>query len=228
MLQFLYFVEGRSACAPEDMPGLGLGHVFGPGEPVARTALMANSPSGKPGLLVGMASEGLEYRAGRQTWLPAPGQPWMLGWETAAPPGPGDLRRERVLGVYRPPLGDGRAWTIPTALDAGGDCPLPKVRRVDPESGAIVKRPEPRFDDLRLCADLVAEAIRHGHELTPDEEARVCVAALAVNYRLGLHEASALALLTDEAVQYIAWALVDRVHWPDAAAAAQAAPGLEA
>ncbi|HRU04328.1 MAG TPA: hypothetical protein P5137_00975 [Candidatus Brocadiia bacterium] len=213
----LYYLPGRGAASTADLAAL-LPHVFEPGAPATQRGVSPGPDNGR-GLLVARGEHPCEYKPAEQTWVKMRGGQAWFGWPAARPPGPEDLARPELLGLYEPCLGDGRRWRAPTAMLADGSCPLPCARRIDPETGSILKRPEPRFDGLRLLADLVADHIRHGQALTPEQEVDVCAAALAVNYRVSADEVCALGLLTDQAVQLLCWLLVDRQNWADAAAA---------
>ena len=119
-----------------------------------------------------------------------------------------------MLGVYQAPLGDGNRWRLPTALLADGSSPLPKVRRLKPD-GSIERVVLEHYQALYLDADRIRAVITQKEDLDEREAWDIAVRALATNYYLGEEEISALGLLTDDAMQIIAWALVDRPGWPD-------------
>ncbi len=214
MAGFMYFMPGRQSASLEDMRAAGLGYVFD-GQ-FTRTQILGNGPDGGAGLLCAHgANHDLAFRPERQEWFQPHGKACWIGMESASKPTPADLARERMIGPYSVPCGDGARWTVPTAVKADGSCPLPSTRRIEPKTGEIVKRPEPLFDTLRLAADMVSESIRNHRELSTSDEVQHCATALTINYRVSKDELCALGILTDEAVVMILFAMCDRLHWPD-------------
>ena len=212
----LYYLPGASSAPRETLRELGLDDLLP--DPVT-TQVVTGGPDGKRGAIVAATDDPrhVAYDADNQTWAKLPDKDVWLGLSTKKPPTPDDLARAEQHYQYEPTLGDGRAWRVPTAILADGvESPLPKVPKIDDETGSIVRRVHPRFDDLRLKADRVREAFKHGHKIPFADEVQICVAALNINYRIGLDEALALNILTDEARALIFWVLVDRAGWPDA------------
>jgi len=225
MSRFYYYLPSPTPIAQAQIEQYGLAYALDAGH--MTQGAVGVGPDEKPGRVCAQGDDPrVGYHADRQTWRrmsPDPACAW-IGWPTDDPPGPEDLIRDDPAPGLTLPLGDGRAWLVPAVVDRDGDCLLPKCRDVDPETGAIVKRPLARFDELRKLADLVRDAALAKGSVEDDEVGRVCLAALATNYRVGIHEAAALELLTPQAEQYICWALIGYGQWPEfqeMAAAAQ-------
>jgi hypothetical protein len=138
------------------------------------------------------------------------GRPW-LGFETASPPGPGDLLREVHCTENHPvTLGDGNSWGIPVVRRYPSGTALPQVivlGKRGPE--ARIKR---EYETLYQLAVALADDLYGDGEAKLDAGALLVMAslALAVNYRLGPDEISALELLDTQNAQEIAGAIIDR------------------
>jgi len=214
MNEFLYFLPKQNPHRG-DLFDAGLGHAFGD-QPF--TQRQCTGPEQQPGTVCtpGEPTAEIGYFPNRQTWQPMQNKAAWLGFETAAPPGPDDLLRTQATATYDAiELGDGHRWLVPTAILANGESPLPKVRKLD-ENGAIIRRVQSSYERLYLWADELREAVQNGTPLTEERETEICIEALRMNYRLGLDEACALELLTDQAVTLIAYILIDRARWADA------------
>jgi hypothetical protein len=216
MAGFLYYVPGVHRLDRAQAAELGLGYAFDGAQISCTEVMSGGGPAKQAGVIAWLGAEPrVAWDPKSQTWQKDPNGRFWVGMETEKPPVPEDLARAATVAFYRPPLGDGNKWLVPTAILADGSCPLQKVRKVDEETGEIVARPEARFDTLRIYADEVREAIKQSLPLTIEQEMNICVEALQTNYRIGPIEASMLGILTDQAVNLIAWTLVDRMQWPD-------------
>jgi len=216
MAGFLYFVPDVTAFTRADAARVGLAYAFDT-DTISKTEIThGGGPAGPAGLILWPgAAPRVAYDAQAQEWTKEPEGRFWVGMEKASPPSPEDLQRDGAVGRYAPDLGDGRSWLLPTAMLVDGSCPLPKVRKIDPETGKVVARPQARYDALRLAADEVKDVLHTGGSLTDEREAMICVEALQANYRVGIVEASMLGLLTDLAIRLIAYVLVDVAQWTE-------------
>lgn len=221
MASFLYFIPGGTEqSAAEDVERVGLGYALAM-DSDSEDVFRAHVPSG-PGDEAGIVlrqGQGASYRPDRQVWQMYETLGYAVGYDPEDRPTPEDLERPKTVGFYALTLGDGREWLLPTAAGEEEDyCPLPKKREIDPETGEIQRRPMERFDQLRLYADEIREAVKLSNEdaVDVDRETEIVLEALGTNYRVGICEASLLELLTDDAVRLIIWALIDRWEWTDA------------
>lgn len=122
---------------------------------------------------------------------------------------PADVLRSANRAGHSVILGDGQNWVIPPARLVGGGSALPR-RRVLDEEGKRVWQVEDAYRDLSEAAEKIW-AMAQGQQvlITDDMFDEICAAALGVNYRLGLYEAIALGLLTDDGARGIGRALID-------------------
>lgn len=219
MGRFLYFLPGLTGSLDagrikQQCPGLRYA-LSGPSVPARGCS---GGPNGGEGLLAAYGeSGGLDYQPATQTWcemagvaaLAGGGRPW-LGFETASPPGPGDLLREVHCTENHPvTLGDGNSWGIPVVRRYPNGTALPQVivlGKRGPE--ARIKR---EYEALYQLAVALAEDLYGEPATLLDSGKLLCMASLAlsVNYRLGPDEISALELLDTQNVQEIAKALID-------------------
>jgi len=215
MAGFLYFASSRQSVTPNLLLALGLGDAFPDGSTVTQRQC-SKGPDGHSGVVVAWGAPKVEvgYFPEKQTWAKCLRSECWLGFETADPPRPEELARERTVGFYTAPLGDGRRWIVPTGVFEDGASPLPKVRRLSAD-GSIERRVAKEYESLYLAADAVRSAIRDREDLDDRREWEIAVEALRVNYRVGADEVSALGLLTDAAVVAMFQALVDRGNWAD-------------
>jgi len=214
--QFLYYLPGKPMNLTHgDLLAAGLRYAF-PEDAYTRTEVKEGPAQGRGALVADKRVKRLGYYPAEQTWLRGrPAAEFWVGWQTDDPPAPEDLARETAIGTAIAPLGDGRKWLIPRAQLFPEGTELPEIRHMA-EDGSIVRRVAPQHEQLLLMADAVATALRDETKIPPDQEWKICVEALRVNYRVSNTEIDALGLLSDEAVTLIFWVLCDRVSWPDA------------
>lgn len=218
MAGFLYFIPSASPPSDPMINTSGLADMISALN--CTHGACANGPGDRRGYIVttGKGAPRCRYEPESQTWAKHDEYGVYVGIWNDDPPKPEDVARPVLLGNYAPELGDGNAWRVPTIMDENGDSDalLPCTRKIDPDSGKFVRRIDERFDALREAADRIREHFKLGNsEMDTDDEARICVAAIAVNYRMGAHEVSMLGLLSDAAQFCIFSILVDRQNWPD-------------
>jgi hypothetical protein len=201
-----YYVPGWQSATLERLESVGLGHAF------ERSPVVGISPRGPDGgagvILTAEAARRPEW-----DWQAAPGKDWWigLGGETT----PAYLARKEQIAGHEVELGDGRKWLVPVARTFGIGSRLPQRLILGPDGESWEGRPLERFAAVSAKAERV-ERVMLG-DLGDDEEpmrilgegAAIAVEALALNYRIGMVEASFLGLLTEPIVHKILWAFID-------------------
>jgi hypothetical protein len=143
----------------------------------------------------------------------ARGNVW-LGWDSADPPGPDDLRRNAFQGGRFTPvkLADGNVWSVPVALPLDGKTHGLPERIVNVDADGL-----PVFQLAPEVEPIVELARKHlaafgGEASAPPPSADTftfCVALLGVAYRLGPDEVLALGLFGHEEVNDTVLAGID-------------------
>jgi hypothetical protein len=169
---------------------------------------------------------GSEFAPDRQTWgLSESGKYW-IGIDREHPPTPEGLVRGRTVSGVVATLGDGRQWLCPTIRT---ELLTPRVPMTYAMSGGqLIGQVQQRYADvwrrskawcLRFLEDFKDERVV---DLLGGPEAfRDAVACLAINYRIGIEEASALRILDDQALESVIDAAIDmhsfrEIHLPGA------------
>ena len=205
---FQYFVEGRKHINAADLFSFGLANSIR--RPTSRECI-ANTPSGAPGCVF------LESQSGRvprmdiasQHWVKRPGGLW-IGWEKDAPPTPEQLTRESQLAGKSIELADSATWQVPMLREwrlNDTDAPpivymikVPRLLECNEENkwveGDVVAGYRSIWDRSKQVFDAMILGVQSEVELDDSELINFAVDLLAVNYRVGIHEVSALGLLT--------------------------------
>lgn len=218
-MSVLYYVPGGPTASAELLRSVELAHVAdGPFEHRG----VGRGPDGGAGCVVARPSDSeLGYFSDRQSWMQV-GAYWV-GWPAGAPPGPAEFARSKLLPGHWVTLGDGRQWLAPVAIaidlsgaEARRAYALPWVS-VRTETG-WVRRCQERYQPLLDLALAVWERVSavdsNGRVILATEGAEdEAVRALSANYHIGADEASALGLLTDDAIVEILMALIDGPSW---------------
>ena len=202
-MSLLYYIPGQQDSRPEAIAEAGLSHVIGPDSPLFARLGTQRGPDGGSGLLVRPGSSdtiGLDRQAESCEWQKAPGdRRWWIG--VAGETRPAELARKERIAGHEVELGDGRRWLVPVARTFGVGSRLPQQLVLGPDGETWEGRPLERFAAVSAKAERVERAI--GGTLREDEEPFVLMAegaaiaadALALNYRVGPAEVSALGLL---------------------------------
>lgn len=240
MLSFLYYVPGLKADVPperllENLRAAGLGHVF---DSINFARRGARGPDGLDGVMacVDSGSNGSATRLGyypdEQVWEKDPlergesGCVW-IGYFKSAPPGPMSLAKPEQMGGHQIELADGNPWLVPVARYCTGEPAFPRRLRVKPGGRVVVDSVVPKYEDLSRRAEevwekvfptLIGEEASEEITISIDDEFGLAAEALAVNYRIGLAEASILGLFTTDNVARVILALLD---WPSVQKEAQ-------
>jgi len=213
MRRFLYYVPGARSMAEVDLEARGLDYAIDRARVASRH--LARGPDGGPGLLLAAGGpERLDHDPDAQAWQPVPGATFMAGVWTDERPGPADLVRPRVYGMWSVELADGQRWTVPTARMYPEGTLLPQTRTYLGD-GKIRRDPKPEFLPLYLAADEVLEAWKGAGELPEARVQEIAVMALAVNYRVGHAEVNLLGLIDDLNWRAILDIIVARPLWPE-------------
>lgn len=215
---FIYFIPNAGSATSKDLAALGLAHVFGKGESY-EAGVIERGPGGDGGLLVRMSGEdlpALSYQSDKQEWIRAGA--WWLGWQKRTLPGPEDLGRDPMLWGHDCILGDERTWVVPALrlIDEGGPV-FAKHRYKLAEGGRWKRQPMAEYAALAQHVETLwrylLQITDDGDEATPEmseaELIDIACAALAMNYRVGPVEISALGLLTSESLRSVLHAVVN-------------------
>jgi len=219
MGDFYYFVPGVSAVNAAAIRALGLAGSLGEHY---EQGTVDSGPGGAFGTMLQASGQKRPLRcdAEAQDWFPSvpkggvPAAYW-LGFETAAPPGPADLIRERVIPGADVVLADGNAWHCPTARWAAGESGLPLRVGLDAEGRRNMSVVERYAELWSMAMEVLAELAAIGGQgeqaggMTFERALAIAAAALGANYRVGLLEVEALGLLTTDLYGDVLRALVD-------------------
>ncbi len=212
---FLYFIEGKNTVTKADLEAAGLAYAFdGP-----FSFREAGTGPGAAGVVVGVG-ENIGFYPDRQTWLPIPGSPGVfLGFEIAeTKPKPADLARTEQIDGYVVELADGESWLVPVARCFPEGSMLPMAMTIGPD-GKVVKEALPKFAAACRDAERLWDFFRSENGMLNEDETveplddsemfALAAGVLALNYRVGPAEVSALRLLTTKNIKRILWCFVD-------------------
>jgi hypothetical protein len=234
MAGFLYFIPDVNGVDDATLKRVGLEHLLGAPRRFGR---MDRGPAGGPGCLVDLATgpdaPALAWVADAQQWPECPNAGFRIGFTKGAAPGPRDLQRADLIDGYPVTLADGNEWIVPLArvfatgravecrmrLGEGGRWvaaeAVERLVGVEAVASGIWAGLEAQF---QLNAELAA-ASKPLNPVTISIDVDAAISGLAVNYRIGKFEVSALGLFTPSIVKDVLLALVD---WPTISAAAGA------
>lgn len=111
---------------------------------------------------------------------------------------------------YAVTLGDGRRYVIPVALADAPNFAVPWRETLDPD-GRLTREVSPEYAAVCRAADGLWKHISEDGDLDLDEDSlrEACANAIAVNYRLDLHDCLALGLFTSETYRAMVRAILD-------------------
>ena len=175
MSGFLYYIPGRRALDPADLPKLGLGHLLDEPERsdqshvgLTRREVNAGPDNQGAGLVVGVGGGPVGYWPEHQRWelLHAPasegdGQPAVyVGYYPDAPPGPDGLARSKQIPGHNVELGHPPAeWVVPAVRSVvRSDDPVPAVLTLNGD-GHWHRQPLERYRRITEFADRVYETV---------------------------------------------------------------------
>jgi len=224
MASFLYFIPGIAGVTRADIERVGLGAIFPDRLPA--WCGCEHGPGGLAGVVcvaprieeLGGAAPKHGYFPAKQTWVPSPSKTWWIGYETAARPRPQDLHRPEMIAGYNVRLEDGNEWLVPVARSIPRGSILPRRMSLGP-NGEIVWEALPRFAAFSALAEEAwldyrrvngwLEPDEAALEMTHDRARDVAVAALAMNYRVGLVELAVLQVLSTANMIEVLDAMID-------------------
>ena len=238
MSQFLYYLPGLQAGHEHAIAEAGLLYALTKTDQFDLSWRGCKGPDGGSGQLVTCGPTGTQtddpgtfgYFPDRQVWESCERGRFWLGFDSADPPGPGDLVKPRIIGGYRVKLDDDREWVMPLVRRADLSTELPQAMVLDPESGEVKYRPLPDYAAITVDAERVWQQLRHEdaeyvreQETLPNEVFtpqpgplddladwfRIATRALALNYRVGPWEVSALKLISTSTVREAVGAIID-------------------
>lgn len=204
----LIFLPNKHGANPQHLLAAGLQALFSKSDDAPDcTDLITAGPAGLHGQIwgwLGKGSEQLGYLE-TQTWIEGGGGQYWIGWEPENAPSPENLARRDSCGGRVVPLGDGRMWRIPSAVD------LPRTAKLkeghwswQPEArySAFVERSAWAFDVAYRC---LAEQSRE----IPLEAIPYALEVLNINYRMLPEIADHLGLFTPNALLTLLAAATD-------------------
>lgn len=159
---------------------------------------VTKGPSGSSGTIIAVHSlkwastHQVGYYPEKQTWRDC-GTFW-LGYANDAKPGPDSLQRDQIVTGYEQELGDDRIWVAPIVRYPAGNTNLPQSMGID-GAGQFVESVVSSMQWAWALACDVWDRYVMGDGLQRDEIFGMSVKCLAINYRLGPHEATALGLI---------------------------------
>lgn len=231
MAGLLYYLPAPASVKPEDLRAIGLGYVLEEAEGVARCET-DRGPDGSRGHYFAPPSKGergVPARGEHARWSQLPGSPAWVGFDPGSPPAPIDLERPRVFRGHLVELGDGQRWHVPAIRLSGGVDQTILPRRLTHDGnrwteGEVLERYRDMWDEACRFWDQLTAALAPAAEgestqvtLTLDDETSTAANALALNYRLGPGEISALGLFTTETAVEVLKAMVDWPTWEELA-----------
>ena len=131
------------------------------------------------------------YYPEEQSWRDC-GDFW-LGYVGSCKPGPESLQRETLITGYDYELGDEQIWLAPIIRYPAGSGNLPMTMEVD-RQGQFVQSVVSSYAWAWELACKIWDTYFIGDGVTREDVFRFAVKILAVNYRVGPHECSALGL----------------------------------
>lgn len=201
---------------------------------VAYCEIVGHGPDGGPGLVVSplpvkgrRPPRSLGFYPESNDWTRINDGLW-IGRDRVWPPSPEDLQRREIFPGEEITLGDGNRWTVPTLRQvASGQPTLPRDCFWD-DDGNFVTELRHEYRELWCQVERVA---RYFYEPASDEfrsmgleeGVAICLAALALNYRVGRAEERILRLITSTNCEEVLGAIVDYRGFERAVAELEAA-----
>jgi hypothetical protein len=213
---FLYYLPNCDKPSRKALDASGVGYAF-PSDKWSHSGCL-RGPDGGRGLVLAapdaVPTERVRYTEADQTWRQIPGSSAWLGWFTDEPPGPIDLRREKLLEGYPCPMADGREWIVPLAREAAESDgrvdrrqALPRRLELNADGEFSAGDVLPDYCELNEIAARFLDASERSEAGAFSFEAvAAAVRVLAHNYRIDRAEAVALGLFTfggDEAARVL-------------------------
>lgn len=222
MAGYLLFIPGHRGHDSKVLDSLGAADLVDRGcAPLLQTEHVG--PTGKGGTLACWDHGGHPdldpvrlYDPDAQTWRPAPargelaeGRYW-IGWETARPPRPVDLERDKTLQGRTVELADGNQWLIPIACQLPRTWGASKSRIVNRYVGYFEAAIEAVTQWLFVSDDGQGYGFRVPLDAGLDGGMGALVAqSLALNYRLNADVLDALELIDSDCVATVLDAITE-------------------
>jgi hypothetical protein len=216
---FFYYCGGNASA-----PGDDLRYAFSNPAKFAKALLISGGPDGGGGAIFSDPATPQPADYTTIKWTKIPGSPHYLGVDPAVGlPGPDDLIRDEIIDGYGVTLGGDvkNEWIVPLARIWPEGTKIPATMGYGPD-GDFVTEPVERYRPLCKKAERIFDAVAAGAGLieSPDggdlmtigdgkEGFDLAVEILAVNYRIGAAEASALKLIDTDNLHLIIGCLVD-------------------
>lgn len=212
---FYYYVPGRKTVREADVAELQLGHAASGGPTFAATT---RGPDGGAGVVFSWGAENLAL-AGHESVRWTKHSTLELWAGVRGVPSPTQFARKEQYDGHWVTFADGQRWLVPVARALSGASPLPKRVEWDGASwvaGDVLPRYRDLFSHAVRVWDMVRATVEDGNsgEFTLDDQCMIAALALAVNYRVGPLEITALGLFDSRAEGLAVLAMVD---WPSVA-----------
>jgi len=206
MRRFIYYFPGVSGMNDTMLRDRGAWDRFGGIGDKANAGyqIMAvrDGPAGG-GVIVAPGQNEPAFRPGDQQWIEGP--KFWVGIEDLAPC-PEDLVRVEGIEGYDVTLGDGCVWRVPRVLRwdphrLSAVSNLPRVKTITTVNGKfqIDFKVRPQYQAADAMARGIFEAFAEERVMTEADRFRAAAGILAINYRIGIEEASLLGLIDMEA-----------------------------
>lgn len=226
-MYFLYTINGirrMEDLTDAALADAGCGHLPAASTLITRGAM--DGPDNAPCMLIAdgrCPPSRLRYVPAEQTWTKSVSGKFWIGMWNADKPTEASLRRPVRIDGHAVTLDDGGAWMIPCARvfneNTAPSSRLPYV--VIGEKDGVTFRMKSRFvafseNAERMWEQLLTQAgLCEGRSMTFEQEYQLCLAALTINYHVGLDEINVLELLTTANMNQIGPAVVDFAAFRD-------------
>jgi hypothetical protein len=172
-------------------------------------------PTGKAGhILAGPGQHRVHgYSKAEQEWVNC-GDYW-LGWDKNGLPTPEQLQRKKVVAGEVATLADGREWVCPTVRRWEGGNPFPGVPYVVQMFTDYQIDVLPQYMDVWQFSGDAWDDVIYGKNFKVVDSFQRAAKFLSVNYRVGVHECSALKIMDMDSINTITLTALDMARFEE-------------